>query len=106
MSSTFVAPRLKCGTVNGAILPSVGIFTTPSPSNKFSGAGMVVGCFKGKAHYWPSLVLNNRVKTYRTGASAHPGDTIVAKVFINSTQTCRYDTRQRDKGKADNDTPG
>lgn len=87
MSSTFVAPRLKCGTVNRAILPSIGIFTTPSPSNKFSGADMVMGCFKGQAHYWPSLVLNNRVKTYRTGASAHPGDTIILKVFINSTRT-------------------
>jgi hypothetical protein len=78
-------PKLSCGKANQAIVPSVGVFT--SPSNNFSAADMFVGCTGGKALYFPVLVMNSKPTRHKTGAKAHPGDKIVLKASVNATRT-------------------
>jgi hypothetical protein len=87
VASKFAAPKVKCsGTSRSperAIEPSVGVYNA---SKQFSSAGLFVGCFKGKAHYFVALVLNGSDHIY-TNLAAHPGDAVAARVSQTSTST-------------------
>lgn len=76
-TTTFVVPKLRCGTADQAIAPSVSAFM--DDAGRPTAAALFVGCHTGKAHYWPELVLNGRVKNYRA-KTAHAGDTIVLRL--------------------------
>jgi Peptidase A4 family len=83
VGARFKVPQVSgCGAAERAIRADVGVYK----SSKFSSAGMFVGCKNGKAHYWPSLVLNGNQTNY-PAAKAHPGDAIKLHVSQTSSKT-------------------
>lgn len=83
-TTTFRVPRLRCGSADQAIAPTIaalmpGAFDVPP----VSAATLFVGCDRGKAYYWPELQVSDArggtIKNYPTKA-AHAGDTIVLHV--------------------------
>jgi hypothetical protein len=76
-TTTFVVPRSRCGRAPRAIAPSVGAFV--GKDNNTSAAALFVGCYDGKAHYWPELAVNGSIRNYPTKA-AHAGDVIVLRL--------------------------
>lgn len=87
VAARFVVPTVKCSggasSPERAIDPSVGAYNL---SNSFSSAGMFVGCFKGKAHYFVALTLNGTPHNY-SNLAARPGDTVAVRVSQTSKST-------------------
>jgi hypothetical protein len=79
-TSTFRVPRVSCGKARSGIAPSSGVYLGTS-SSAFAAASLFVGCYQGKAHYWPSLHLGSKNFNF-PAAKAHPGDTIVVRASI------------------------
>jgi hypothetical protein len=87
VAATFKVPKLSgCGAKLRAIDPNVGIY---NGSNKLISAGLFVGCSNGKAHYWPSLVVNGNGTNYRK-VHAHRGDTIALHVSLSSSKASAW----------------
>ncbi len=82
-TATIVLPKLKCGTAQQAIDPSVGAYVGPGPS---SSAGVFVGCYHGAAHYWPAFTLNGTAHNFPK-LKAKAGDTVVLRYSIATTAT-------------------
>ncbi len=85
ISASFVVPRLTCSGADQAIVPEVGTYTSSSRSGPYSAAGLFVGCYLGKPHFWPTLVLNGKTKNY-AGTLAREKDTIVVTVTESATR--------------------
>ena len=83
VTATFVVPKLSCGSRARAMSPEDGM----EADTEFSSAGLFVGCYGGKAHYWPTLAVNGIRTNYKTGSAAHPGDTVVLTASENATKT-------------------
>ncbi|MFL5824610.1 MAG: hypothetical protein ACJ764_14350 [Solirubrobacteraceae bacterium] len=84
VTTTFVLPRIACGSRARAFAPSVGVY---SSSNVPTAAAVFAGCNAGHARYWPVLVMNGGYRKYNTGASdLHPGD----RVALQARET-QYD---------------
>jgi hypothetical protein len=75
--TTFVVPRLRCGSAFQAIAP--GLEASVGNVGRTSEAALFVGCRGGRAHYWPRLTLAGKSKNYRAKA-AYAGDTIALRV--------------------------
>ena len=86
-------PKLKCEGRRQAIAASVGAFV--GGSGRPSAAALFMGCYSGRAHYWPELVVNGSVENHPTKV-VQAGDTIVL----------RLDTRQKDHVAVVDETQG
>lgn len=77
VTTSIVVPKLKCTSgPERAIAASAGVYNL---SNHFSAASLFVGCYQGRALYFPSLVVNGANHNYaklRAGA----GDKVVLHV--------------------------
>jgi hypothetical protein len=85
MTATIVLPKLKCGAEPHAIDPNVGAFFAAN-FEKFSAAGMFVGCNEGKILYFPAFTLNGHNKEFRD-SKARAGDTVALKASLQTTGT-------------------
>jgi hypothetical protein len=83
-TTTFVVPKLKCGSANRAIAAAIGL--KGSTESDYGGpyrieAGLFIGCHAGKARYWPELKWEvAKTKNYPTDV-ARAGDTIVLRLY-------------------------
>ncbi len=81
VTTGFVIPRISCGWEARGFAPSAGVYTSYST---ISSAGVFIGCYGGTAHYWPTLVVNGRIRKYNTGTSnLHPGD----RIMLNAAES-------------------
>ena len=85
MNAVIDVPALKCGKADRAIVPGVGGYYGTGRAD-FSEAGLFVGCYGGKAHYWTFFVLNGADVSYPK-LKVKPTDTVIFTVPLNSTQT-------------------
>ena len=83
-AATFTVPRLSCTTATRVIAPLAGMTTN---NNKiFSVAAVHVGCVKGKAVYYPLLVVNGNETNYTTTHFA-AGDVINLSTSVTTSGT-------------------
>jgi hypothetical protein len=83
-AATFTVPRLSCTTATRVIAPLAGMTTN---NNKiFSVAAVHVGCVKGKAVYYPLLVVNGNETNYTTTHFA-AGDVINLSTSVTTSAT-------------------
>jgi hypothetical protein len=76
VTATFRVPALRCTAARREIVASVVLAgTTRSGHSTQSFASLLLGCYGGKAHFWPVLVVNNNETNYPTVA-ARPGDVV------------------------------
>jgi hypothetical protein len=85
MKTTVVLPKLTCATTKRAIVPSVGSYFE-AVDFAYSSAGMFVGCSRGKARYFPALVMNGEAVN-APGLHAKPGDTVVLTSSVKPAAT-------------------
>jgi hypothetical protein len=86
VTATFRVPALHCTAARHEIVASVGLGgTTTSGKSTASSADLLLGCYGGKAHFWPVLVVNNKETNYSTGADAHPSDVVKLTADSNGT---------------------
>jgi hypothetical protein len=84
VTANVVVPKLTCSSgPEQAIAPSVGVYNT---SSTFSAAALFVGCYQGKAHYFPSLVIDGANHNYAT-LKAGVGDKVVLHVSQGASGT-------------------
>lgn len=84
VTASIVVPRLTCSAgPEQAIAPSVGVYTS---SGSFSAASVFVGCYQGKALYFPSLVLDGVNHNY-TKLRAEAGDKVAVHVSQGASGT-------------------
>jgi Peptidase A4 family len=84
VTSNIVVPKLTCTSgPERAIAASVGVYNL---SNTFSAANLFVGCFQGKALYYPSLRINGANHNYAT-LKAAAGDKVVLHVSQGASGT-------------------
>lgn len=83
-AARFTVPALSCTSAYRAITPVAGVEVNASKS--YSSAFLFTGCRKGKAQYFPALVINGEEVNY-TATAARPGDVIkiAAKVTTKGT---------------------
>lgn len=82
VSTKVVVPSLKCTKASRAIAPGASFLTVSSAS----AAELFVGCSKGKAQFYPSLVINGTRHNYPS-LHAHPGDAVALTVSENASGT-------------------
>ena len=70
-TTAFRVPKLRCGSADQAIAPSIRAYAT--------AARLFVGCQGGKAHYWPQLEVSSHIKNYPAKA-VRAGDTILLRL--------------------------
>jgi hypothetical protein len=76
VTATFRVPALHCTAARREIVASAALSgTTQSGNSTQSSASLLLGCYGGKAHLWPVLVVNNNETNYPT-AGAQPGDVV------------------------------
>ena len=74
VKAEIVVPKVKCsGSTEKAIAASVGMDS--DAGSEFTAAALFVGCYKGKADFFPGLEANGVAKNY--DVEAKPGDRIV-----------------------------
>ncbi len=95
-TSTFVVPRLRCGSADRAVLASFGGYV--GKAGRPQAAALFIGCDGGKAHYWPQLTANGSIENYRT-KTAHPGDKIVLRLAFSRKSSSVSVTDQTHKFK-------
>ncbi len=84
VTANVVVPKLTCSSgPERAIAPSVGVYNM---SSNFSAASLFVGCYQGKPHYFPSLVINGANHNYAT-LKAGAGDKVVLHVSQSASGT-------------------
>lgn len=74
ITTTFVAPKLKCTHAPRAIAASVRLFARA----RESAAELFVGCINGDPRYFPVLIANGTRRNY-TALTVRQGDKIVLK---------------------------
>lgn len=82
-TTTFVVPKLKCGSADRAMAATIGL--KGQSESDYGGpyrieAALFIGCHGGKAHYWPALNGVTETKDYPADV-AHAGDLIVLRVY-------------------------
>lgn len=101
--ATFTVPKISCGSRFMAFAPTVAVFTSSDHRiSHSSGPSLFIGCYQGRARYFPELVVNGSIKNYLRGSEAHPGDKIVLYVseskvgtFVSAVDQTRHFTRSR-----------
>lgn len=84
VTASITVPTLTCSTgPEQAIAPSVGVYTS---SGSFSAASVFVGCYHGKAYYFPSLVVGGVNHNYAK-LHAAAGDKVVLHVSQGASGT-------------------
>jgi Peptidase A4 family len=84
VTANVVVPKLACTSgPERAIAPSVGVYNL---SDSFSAANLFVGCYQGKAFYFPSLRINGANHNYTT-LKAAAGDKVVLHVSQSASRT-------------------
>ena len=81
LAATFTVPALSCTTAERGITPDAGV-----AANKFktaSIAGVLIGCARGKAIYFPFLVANGAEADYTVHFSA--GDVINLSASVTTS---------------------
>ena len=79
-AATFTVPTLSCITATVAIAADAGVANNTTASI----AGVFVGCVKGKAVYFPSLVANGAEADY-TGTRFSAGDVINLSASVTTS---------------------
>lgn len=74
ITTTFIAPKLKCTHAPRAIAASVRLFARA----RESAAELFVGCVNGQPRYFPVLIANGTRRNY-TAMAVRQGDKIVLK---------------------------
>jgi hypothetical protein len=83
--ATFTVPKISCRGRFTAFAPSVTVFT--SSKHRFSdssGPSLFIGCYQGRARYFPELVVNGSTRNYLHGSEARPGDKVV--LYVSETR--------------------
>jgi peptidase A4-like protein len=83
-AATFTVPKLSCTTAGRVIAADAGV-----AANKFktaSIAGVAIGCAKGRAVYFPSLVANGAEADY-TSTHLSAGDVINLSASVTTSGT-------------------
>ncbi len=101
--ASFTVPKIRCGSQFMAFAPTVAVFTSSEHRlNNTSGPSLFIGCYQGRARYFPELVVNGSIKNYLRGSEAHPGDKIILYVsesnvgtFVSAVDQTRHFTRSR-----------
>jgi hypothetical protein len=76
VTATFRVPALHCTAARREIVATAALGgTTKTGSSAQSSANLLLGCYGGKAHLWPVLIVNNKETNYTT-AGASPGDVV------------------------------
>lgn len=83
-AAQYKVPKLSCTSAYRAITPVAGVEANSFAT--FSSAFLFVGCHKGKAAYFPSLVINGSLTAYSTTPLA-AGDVIKVSAKVTTTRT-------------------
>lgn len=83
-AAQYKVPKLSCTSAYRAITPVAGVEVNSFAT--FSSAFLFVGCHKGKAAYFPSLVINGSLTAYSTTPLA-AGDVIKVSAKVTTTRT-------------------
>jgi hypothetical protein len=85
VSAHLVVPKVKCTSkTERAIDASVGVYG--QSKNRFSSAGVFVGCYKGKAQYFLAFVVNGTPRNF-SKLAVRRGDTVALHVSQSSAST-------------------
>ncbi len=90
-AAQFKVPRLSCTAATRAITPGVGVVVNSFRSD--STAFLFVGCVRGRAVYFPALVINGNTVTYATSVRAGDVIKVSAKVTTRGTTVQVTDVR-------------
>jgi hypothetical protein len=81
-AASFTVPALSCTMATRAIAPYGGV----EANKTYSAAGVFTGCIKGKAVYYPALVVNGKETDYTTTPFS-AGDAIKFDTSVTTSGT-------------------
>jgi hypothetical protein len=85
-AAQYKLPKLSCTSANRAITPVAGVAVNNNNLATFSAAFVFTGCQKGKAVYFPALVINGNEVNYTTTAF-HAGNVIKVATKVTTAGT-------------------
>ena len=83
-AAQFKVPRLSCTSALRAITPVAGVVV--NNFNSYSSTFVFTGCSRGKAVFFPALVINGNEVNYTT-TSFHPGNVIKVSTKVTTRGT-------------------